>query len=308
MILVYCRGRPLRRNVPCRQRLASASRRHRVPTGIGPALLHTRREVVNKGSSYIGTCALCKQSAPLCDSHLIPKAVFRLLRRQSIQNKSPVIFGDGFSYQTDTQIADYLLCRSCENRFDHRGEKWVLRQCYRGDSGFRLRSCVESVSPDDQYGDLRIYSLAKNHGLTQNNTDSLIYFAMSVFWRAGARTWSHDGRRIHVELGAYLEPIRLFLNDEAPFPPRIILVVRIISTDKISGFTNAPESRNENGYHCHSFTIPGLMFFLYVGARLPGPWFDRSTAPNPGRYVSISPSSDMKWLSDMAAKHRPTRP
>jgi len=259
---------------------------------------------MNKGSSCVGTCALCRNTAPLCDSHLIPKAVFRLLRKMSARNRSPIVFGEGFAYATDRQVADYLLCRDCEDRFGRRGESWTLENCFRGTSRFRLRSYIESVTPDDQYDDLRIYSLAKNPMVTADDTDRLIYSAMSVFWRAAAHEWSIDGRLIHVNLGSYCESFRLFLLDQGPFPPNTVLVVRLVSDDRMSSFMNAPESKNGNGFHYHSFTIPGMMFLLYAGGKLPSAYFDRSTAPNPGRYVSVCPSGDMTWVADMAARHR----
>ncbi|MGD0868720.1 MAG: hypothetical protein ABSB88_04155 [Bryobacteraceae bacterium] len=64
---------------------------------------------------------------------------------------------------------------------------------------------------------------------------------------------------------------------------------------------NAPEGRNENGFHFHSFTIPGLTFLLFVGGWLNEQWFELATAPTPAHYVSISPNADITALMNMAA-------
>ncbi len=184
-----------------------------------------------------------------------------------------------------------------------RGETWVLRQCYRGEARFRLRTTVEGHKPHSQWSDTRVYSLANMPELTQADTDMLIYFAMSVFWRAGIHDWRYEGRHIGVDLGPYLEPIRLFLLDQAPFPDRMILTVRLFSLVKMGEFANAPEGKNDKGFHYHSLTIPGLAFFL-VGGRLKEEWFDLSSAPAAGRYVHISAQSDIDALITMAAFKR----
>ena len=245
-------------------------------------------------------CALCRRHLPLCDSHLLPKAIYRLLRKK-VTNQSPVLFGNGYSYSTDKQVTDYLLCLDCEARFRRLGEDWVLRQCYRGGSTFRLRSTVQSVAPDRQNADVQVYSLTGNPAITPAESEMLIYFAMSVFWRAGVHTWRYQGHRIGIDVGPYLEQIRLYLTGEAAFPSRVILVIRVSSLVKLAEFMNAPEGRNEDGFHFRSFAIPGLTFLLFVGGRLNEQWFELATAPTPARYVSISPNADITALMIMAA-------
>ena len=268
-------------------------------------LVSSQGQTVTKGNDHRikgggRPCALCHRRLPLCDSHLLPKAIYRLLRKKAT-SQGPVHFGDGYSYSTDKQVTDYLLCLDCEARFQRLGEGWVLRQCYRGESRFRLRSTIQSIAPDRQNADIKVYSLTGNPAITPAESEMLIYFAMSVFWRAGVHTWRYEGRRIGIDLGPYLEPIRLYLTGEAAFPPRVILVIRISSLVKLAEFMNAPEGRNENGFHFHSFTIPGLTFLLFVGGRLNEQWFELATAPTPARYVSISPNADITALMNMAA-------
>jgi len=142
---------------------------------------------MNKGSAIVGTCALCRAVAPLCDSHLMPTAVFRLLRRLTGTNRHPIVFGPGYAYQTSRQMKAHLLCRDCEARFDQRGEKWVMANCHRGANSFKLRTAITSRPPDELWKDIRVYSLTNNPILGQSAADMLVYFALSVFWRAGVR-------------------------------------------------------------------------------------------------------------------------
>jgi hypothetical protein len=150
---------------------------------------------MNKGSAIVGTCALCRAVAPLCDSHLMPTAVFRLLRRLAGTNRHPIVFGPGYAYQTSRQMKAHLLCRDCEARFDQRGEKWVMANCHRGANSFKLRTAITSRPPDELWKDIRVYSLTNNPILGQSAADMLVYFALSVFWRAGVRrmaVWPAD--------------------------------------------------------------------------------------------------------------------
>src|ERR1700710_1869144 len=97
----------------------------------------------------IGTCGLCRaNSVSLQDSHLMPKALYRVLLKASAAhgdpNPNPVVWTPGIAMHTSAQVSDYLLCASCEDRFSQRGEKWVTGQCWRSDSEFRLRETLDT--------------------------------------------------------------------------------------------------------------------------------------------------------------------
>jgi len=79
-----------------------------------------------------GRCRLCLAVKPLQRSHLLPKALYRLLQRQTAKNRNPVWFSRKSAWTSSTQFADELLCYDCEQRFHENGEDWVLRRCYRG--------------------------------------------------------------------------------------------------------------------------------------------------------------------------------
>lgn len=57
-----------------------------------------------------GRCKLCLEVRPLCMSHLLPKAMYRILRAENKRNPNPVLFGRDFVYQTSLQAQAYLLC------------------------------------------------------------------------------------------------------------------------------------------------------------------------------------------------------
>ena len=96
----------------------------------------------------------------------------------------------------------------------------------------------------------------------------LVYFGLSVIWRAGVNRWSDDHRTINIDLGPYLEPLRLFLLDETPFPRSMLLAVRVSSLTDYVPSVNYPESRREAICRYHGFGVLGVYFVLFVGKQI----------------------------------------
>jgi hypothetical protein len=59
----------------------------------------------------IGVCALCLRTAELCDSHLIPKSLYRVARAADHRaHPDPVLLTSAVRRQTSFQATQYLLC------------------------------------------------------------------------------------------------------------------------------------------------------------------------------------------------------
>jgi len=91
----------------------------------------------------VRACLLCQKVGLLCDSHLLPKATYRLIRKSSA--RSPVILTPELISATDLQVHQDLLCEMCEQRFS-KAESYALSQCCRG-KGFRLQEILETLAP-----------------------------------------------------------------------------------------------------------------------------------------------------------------
>jgi hypothetical protein len=146
------------------------------------------------------------------------------------------------------------------------------------------------------------------NGIPELQVEKLIYFAMSVFWRAGAHVWRRNGQELHIELGPFLEPTRRFLLGEDRFPARTGLAIRVSGLSKMLETAHLPESQRENGYHAHGFSIPGLAFLLTTGQLVPNAFLQSATAPSPERFVAICPAADVEDLLNMAKAARRSRP
>jgi len=88
-------------------------------------------------------CALCLKEKLLCDSHLIPASIMRLIRSQHLRNPNPVVVSDTLHYTTSKPCMDYLSCEECERRFSRLGEQWVAKNATEESphSGFRKCYC-----------------------------------------------------------------------------------------------------------------------------------------------------------------------
>jgi hypothetical protein len=73
--------------------------------------------------SNVGRCGLCQEVRALRESHLLPKALYKLARDPSRANPNPVLLAAGRASATSRQIADRFLCDDCEQRFSDRGER-----------------------------------------------------------------------------------------------------------------------------------------------------------------------------------------
>jgi hypothetical protein len=219
-------------------------------------------------SGVRGRCRLCGEVDYLCDSHLMPAALYRLLRSKTVNPRDPLAITTRSTFQTSRQVSEYLLCVDCEDKFRRNGEEWVLRHCYREGEGFALR---ELMLKGQLLGDgpvAKFYSTKSNLHI---DSGALTFFAASIFWRAAARDWqflkSVPGNPI--ALGPYQESLRKYLLGQTSFPHSAAMWVWVSSYDKPSRVVTTPHSGRILNCHAHSFDIPGMRFDLFLGRRLP---------------------------------------
>src|SRR5262249_56303002 len=98
--------------------------------------------------SNVGQCGLCQEVRALRESHLLPKALYKLARDPSRANPNPVLLAAGRASATSRQVAQRFLCDDCEQRFSDRGERYVVGQCPRPGGEFRRRPLLEGPKPD----------------------------------------------------------------------------------------------------------------------------------------------------------------
>lgn len=210
-----------------------------------------------------GICQLCFKNGPLQKSHVLPKALYKYLRASG---RDPVSVTKDSVHQSSKQVTAYLLCATCEKLLNENGEQWMLKQGFRGHQRFRLRDTMLRATPLGQVDDGIAYSAST---IPELDVTSIAYYASSVFWRASLAPSSNE-REHQITLGKrYEAAFREYLLGCACFPSSAALVVEVANTNSPLQAFCFPYSRRHHGYHQHSFLAQGILFWLFVGGRLP---------------------------------------
>ncbi len=174
-----------------------------------------------------GTCKLCLLKKDLCDSHYMPRAMYKYNRATAIKNPNPVILSGAEAKQSSSQVRDYAVCRACERLLNLNGEEWVLANVpHDYGAPFPLHAALKGAVPAIAEPGLALLAGMTTKGFEM---DKLIYFGASVFWRGAAHSWKPvDGQKVpQVHLGAYQEQLRQFLLGKSSFPAEISLTVMV---------------------------------------------------------------------------------
>jgi hypothetical protein len=216
---------------------------------------------------------------------------------------SPIQYYEGVAISTDTQIRADLLCCECEQLLNRNGENWVLANCHQPDGSFPLRTALLNSSPIVELTDVKVYAAAQ---IPEIKRDQLTYFAASVFWRAGAHSWrtGRSNKLFRLELGPFLEPLRLFLRGETDFPEQMALFVSV-STANLIQFLTLPVSGYKIGFRVREFIFAGITFTMCVGSHISSKEHVICFARSPEGVISIAPASQanrLQRLTDTLSK------
>jgi hypothetical protein len=217
-----------------------------------------------------GVCKLCLKTAPLLDSHYLPRRVYSMNMARSLKNPNPVTLAHGQAKQVSDQLRGHTFCIDCEDRLNKNGEKWVLTNV--ADDYKKPFSLQEAVIPEQPYFGNESLNVYAGREIAAFNMDQLIYFGMSIFWRGAAREWKSSTGAIAppVDLGSHFEPIRQFLLG-GPFPPNVCIVMFVHNLKPVPNAA-LPVQRGKNEYGDFNwFYVNGLGFQLYLGDSVPLP-------------------------------------
>src|ERR1700730_2748482 len=106
-----------------------------------------------------GKCKLCLQDKDLCDSHLLPKSLYALLKSKK---KDPVMVTSEVARHTSRQVKHYLLCSDCEDILTRGGETWLLPLLATIEGNFPLFDIIARIRPEVDEPDIKAYAASKN--------------------------------------------------------------------------------------------------------------------------------------------------
>ena len=243
-----------------------------------------------------GTCKLCLRDLPLRKSHLLPAALYRLLRNDEGGNPNPWIVQSGVEVQTSKQTTAHLLCAECEQRFSKQGEHWLFANGLQKDGTFPFAQALETQTPvlSNSSGS-KVYLASATPAVS---VPALTYFAASVFWRASVWPWKRNEVGL-VRLGPFEDRFRSYLLGTSPFPTDIsALSVIVRPPSSLSMITHDPRGGRGDGHHAYSFPIPGIAFTLFVGRNIQQSLRRLCMVDGYGNPIAVSPLLEKGLIRD----------
>ena len=211
----------------------------------------------------VGICKLCLEEKPLCDSHLVPSALYKLCRHGDdgllrMNTKEVIISKEETSFP--------LLCFECETRLNKDGENWLLPKLAQRDHSFPLYEIlVTSTEPDCIVDGSAAYACSR---IDQFAFRKITNFAIGIFWKASVHPWKEGVREPRIRFGPYGEEFRLFLLGKGRFPKKAALAIGVAPpAEAIFGF-NLPYLKSRKPHFVYFQHLPGIVFVLTVGNQL----------------------------------------
>ncbi len=219
----------------------------------------------------IGECGLCLKKRELKLSHLLPRKMFEKLQNPTGKVRDPVVITATITSSTSRQPREYFLCGRCEDRFNKRGEAYVLNQMCNRDR-FRLLERLK-VAVNFEFTPREGTYSGPQVGI---DTEKMAYFALSVVWRAAARSWRLPFRNTpyQIEVGAYQERLRRYLLGVDSFPSEVAVIVTACTDHESQNMAYEPTPATNTLNRSSSFQVFGLLtcgihFFVVLGKAYP---------------------------------------
>lgn len=232
-----------------------------------------------------GLCKLCLKQEQLCESHLMPKALYAP-GRKGIQYATRLQSG-----QNPEHLKAHLLCSDCEQRFNKLGEWEVLRWLApKARNKFPLHERLRVALPCGNTPRLAVYE-GSEVGV---DAEKFAYFTISVAWRRSIHEWcGFDGTPLpQWNLGVFGEQMRTFLSGEAGFPPDTAIMVIVCSDEYTRQFWTAPSTDVVHNCLGFEFIARGVYFRGLMGHHL-HPDFHKVSCAVPSRRILLGHCREM---------------
>lgn len=217
----------------------------------------------------LGKCELCHFTRDLHDSHYLPKGGYKRSRAPNLKNPNPIVLSDGKAKQSSNQIRDYKFCTECEKRFNIGGEAWVISKvpAQYGEK-FEIHSLLDTATPSVARDGFLLFPAAN---IPDIDLTKLVYFGMSMFWRA-TLDWSPVDGGIPPKLfmnARQKEAVRQFLLGNGSLPKDMVLTVAVWPFKKVGPANLAPNQVEGGVYRKYRFYFSGFIFVLSFGKTIP---------------------------------------
>jgi hypothetical protein len=230
----------------------------------------------------VGVCKLCLEEKDLVRSHLMPHALYDLMRNEESE---PIRFTSEYAMATSRQTRDHLLCLGCEDILNNGGETWVLPKLATMAGEFPFYDIVKSTSPMWEEPDMTPY---RGTGLPDCGADKITHFAAGIFWKACVHSWSGNTEEPRIELGPYAEALRKFIRGETAFPNNVALTVLVSSPELVDISMLDPYEGVKTEWRTFFTYVPGILFALHTGKLIPDETITTAITTLPDRPILFS--------------------
>lgn len=197
-------------------------------------------------------CRLCKKTAKLANSHIIPEFVFRTLYDKKHRFRSAQLDERKWEWE-QKGYREPMLCDNCEQKFS-------IWEHYASEQFFN-----KPLPTPISQGNSKAIIL---NGL---NYQKLKLFLLSILWRAGVTTHVYYK---HVQLGhIHEERLRQMLLSENPGSAEdyaCFICTINLDGNKFRDFFVEPTPSRVESHRCYRFVFSGFIFYYHVTShRLP---------------------------------------
>jgi hypothetical protein len=213
----------------------------------------------------IGVCVLCGKTDELLDSHFLPAALYRELNDPGGPIQQMIVITPDGTYQSGDQFSMPLLCQECEIRFQQGGEYWTLTHRWRPDGTYPLRDMLLATAPESSNANVKVYNARSVKGL---EPEKLLYFAASIFWRAGIADWKTrfvNAPKIDLPI-ELMEKLKQFLLGSGPFPKELFILITVVSDARPLPTLISPKKAQDTPFVRYEMHITAMMFEFFLNA------------------------------------------
>ena len=253
----------------------------------------------------VGTCALCHaENVQLDRSHILSRFGYRRLRNSIAANPNPLQISPGQAIQTSRQITEYLLCHPCEQLLANGCENYGAQVAYQQTGDCRVYDLLDytsMVTPANitTPGPMHVAACAAL------NTQYLIEFAVSIFWRAAVS--QHPMTDEFTLAPHVLEQLRLYLlnhGGELAGIPVVLQVIdqpRNLTSHRFDQLIMVPATNEELGYRMHGFLFNGLYFTMWEGDSVPSQISLASLNLSAPPHLAFSKAANFQFVYSLVA-------
>jgi hypothetical protein len=121
-----------------------------------------------------GKCKLCGDVKELCDSHYLPRRLYKITRAPELKNPNPVMSVNGQLKQVSAQYRGFVFCSSCEDLLNKKGESWLLANVPKKYGGeYPLQDALVPLTPTVSVRRFDQYNVS---GVKPFDLEKLVYF------------------------------------------------------------------------------------------------------------------------------------